>query len=98
MDVSVLVEPVSGGGFRATGAVPFATVAEGATPEEAVAKVKESMEQRLGAGGQLVTVQLAASDHAWLPFAGMFSADDPLVQEWLEAMRLRREQDDVESP
>ena len=90
MNISVLIEPIGKSGFRATGAVPFATTAEGATPEEAVAKLKESMEQRLAAGAQLVSLQLPSSDHPWLPFAGMFSENDPLVQEWLAVMQSRR--------
>jgi predicted RNase H-like HicB family nuclease len=90
MNIPVLIEPVPGNGFRATGAEPFAAVAEGATPDEALARLRESVERRLQAGARVVSLPLSAPDHSWLPFAGMFHGDDPIVQQWLEVLQSRR--------
>jgi len=35
------------------------------------------------------------ADHPWLPFAGMFQPDDPVVQEWLEIIESRRSNSDA---
>jgi predicted RNase H-like HicB family nuclease len=94
MQIPVLIEPVAGNGFRATGGEPFALTGEGATPEEALGKLKQSLQGRLDAGARIVSVQVPSSDHPWLPFAGMFHEDDPLVQQWREIMAEAREADD----
>ena len=39
MQINVLVEPMNGKGFRATGSAPFDIVAEGTTREEALASL-----------------------------------------------------------
>ncbi len=119
MQIPVLIEPVAGNGFRATGGEPIALMGEGATPEEALGKLKQSLqalaenleaanlkskedleklkqalEGRLDAGARIVSVQVPSSDHPWLPFAGMFHEDDPLVQQWREIMAEARQDDD----
>jgi hypothetical protein len=86
MQIAVLIEPVPGNGFRARGGEPFALAGEGPTPEEALGKLKESLQGQLAAGARIVSLDLPTSGHAWLPFAGMFPADDPLVQEWVRVM------------
>jgi hypothetical protein len=37
-----------------------------------------------------------ASEHVWLPFADMFSEDDPVIREWLEIMRSAEEESEEE--
>ena len=76
MQISVLVEPVAGIGYRARGAEPFGFSAEGATRDEAITKVQQLCQARLSSGAEVVTVELGAPPHPWLPFAGMFK-DDP---------------------
>jgi hypothetical protein len=94
MQIPVLIEPVPGHGFRARGSEPFACTGEGATPEEALDKVKESLQRRLDAGARIVSLQVQSSDHPWLPFAGMFQENDPLVQQWREIMAEARQVDE----
>jgi predicted RNase H-like HicB family nuclease len=89
MQVSVLVEPVKGNGYRARGAEPFALVAEGATREEALSRLKEQLEARLRAGAEVVTLELGAQSHPWMEFAGMFK-DDPDFKEVLDIMAENR--------
>lgn len=95
MQIPVLIEPIPGHGYRAKGGEPLAEVAEGATPGEALEHLKQSLQRRLQAGAQLVLLELAAPDHTWLPFAGMFREEDPVIQQWLEIMKARREADEA---
>ena len=105
MQISVLVEPVKGNGFRAQGAEPFGFSADGATREEAIAKVRQLCQARLSGGAEVVTVELGSPPHPrplspgeergempphpWLPFAGRFK-DDPDFQEVVEIIAENR--------
>ncbi len=89
MQMSVLVEPLKGNGFRARGAEPFAFSAEGATREEALAKLKAAVEARLRAGAEIVTLQVGSEPHPWLEFAGMFK-DDPDFKDVMQIMAENR--------
>jgi tRNA(fMet)-specific endonuclease VapC len=91
MQMSVLIEPVKGNGYRARGAEPFALCAEGATREEALAKLKAQVEARLRDGAEIVTVEIGREPHPWLEFAGMFK-DDPRIDEWVQSMAEYRQQ------
>src|SRR5262245_38932620 len=71
MNVSVLLEPVPGNGFRASAASPFDISEHGATKEEALNKFQESLTGRLKQGATIVTIEVPC-EHTWLPFAGMF--------------------------
>jgi hypothetical protein len=93
MQISVLVEPVVGNGYRARGAEPFGFTAEGATREEAIAKVRQLCQARLSDGAEVVTLEVGSQPHPWLPFAGMFK-DDPDFQEVLEIMAENRKKMD----
>lgn len=95
MQISVLVEPVAGNGYRARGAEPFGFCAEGATREEAIAKVQQLCQARLNGGAEVVTVEVGSPSHPWLPFAGMFK-DDPdfhEVQEIIAENRRKMDED-----
>ena len=73
---------------------PFGLTAEGATREEALAKLKEQVQARLGGGAELVALEVGPAQHPWMPFAGMFK-DDPDFKEVLEIMtENRRTMDD----
>ncbi len=93
MEIPVLIEPVPGQGFRATGGEPLGLSAEGPTREDALRKLRQLIENRLVAGSQIVPLELPASEHPWKAFAGMF-ADDPLFGPWQEAIAERRRQID----
>jgi predicted RNase H-like HicB family nuclease len=93
MDIPVIVERVAGNGYRATGAAPFSVSAEGATREEALRKLTEAIEGRLRGGAELVMLHLSAVDNPWLKMEGVFK-DDPMFEEWQQAIaEYRRERD-----
>jgi hypothetical protein len=92
MEIPVLIEPIPGSGYRASGGEPFAIVVEGPTREEALARFKGQIASRLSNGASVASVEVpAAASHPLAEFAGMFSNDDPLVQEWLEIIRQQRD-------
>ncbi|HEY2883279.1 MAG TPA: hypothetical protein VGJ15_12615, partial [Pirellulales bacterium] len=90
MQIPVFIESVAGTGFRARGAEPFGMVGEGATPEDALAQFKESVSSKLKSGVRLASVEVQTEEHTWLPYAGMFSGDDTIVQEWLQIVEQQR--------
>jgi hypothetical protein len=95
MKVSVLLEPINGNGYRATGAEPLAVTVEAATRDEALAKFKEQFQERLRNGAELITLDIGPSNHPWMEFAGMFK-DDPMLEEWKEAMADYRQKVEVD--
>lgn len=68
-------------------------VAEGATREDALRKLRSLIESKVSAGAEIVTLDIPVAGHPWLPFAGMFR-DDPLVEEWKQTMAELRHQGD----
>lgn len=91
MGIPVLIEPIPGAGYRAETSTPFATSAEGATPDEAMQRLKRDIEQRLAAGARIVSLELPSLTHDWLPSAAMYSEDDPIVSEWLQVLNEQRQ-------
>lgn len=90
MEITVLVEPVSGDGFRAICPEPLRLEANAPTREEAVDKVRQLIEARLGDGAEVVQLRIGNSRHELAPFAGMLK-DDPLLSSWKAAMEQYRE-------
>jgi hypothetical protein len=95
MIIPVVIEPIAGNGYRATGG-PFALTAEGATREESLAKLRELIEQRLAAGAQLLELEIKKpSSRPWTRFAGTWQAGDPFIERWKQAVEeYRRQMDD----
>lgn len=93
MQITVLIEEMNGQGFRASSALPFGVSAEGATREEALAKLKDEVDARIKNGAQLVTIETAGEPNPWLDAAGMYR-DDPLFDEWQQAIAEYRDQVD----
>ena len=91
MQIPVLVERIAGNGYRARGAQPFEVVADGASRDEAVAKVRDQIQARLAAGAELVSVEIGPQPNPWVEFAGMFK-DDPLIEDWKKSMAEYRDQ------
>ncbi|MBI1918297.1 MAG: hypothetical protein HYS12_26700 [Planctomycetes bacterium] len=87
----VLIEPVDNNGFRAKSGAPLGLTAERATPEEALRKLQELLAAWVAAGGRVVQIDLPEADHPWLRGAGMFK-DDPLFDEWQQAIAEYRKQ------
>jgi hypothetical protein len=94
MEIPVLIEPVAGNGYRATGGSPFAVTAEGATREEALGKLRELIQHKLAGGAELVRLPVGPEEHPWAKFAGTLRADDPMVKEWRQAMEEYRQKMD----
>ncbi|HEX5270283.1 MAG TPA: hypothetical protein VFW33_07350 [Gemmataceae bacterium] len=91
MDTPVLVEPVAGNGYRATGTAGllFGLTAEAESPEEAVRKVRALAEQRRTTGARLVPGEAPAGPHPFSKYAGSLR-DEPLLDAWKQAMEEHR--------
>ena len=89
MQIPVLIEPVAGSGFRATGAEPFAIAVDGATPEDALARLKDQIATKLRNGASIASVEVQ-NGHPWAKAVGIFDESDPLVREWLELIEQNR--------
>jgi hypothetical protein len=61
MQISVIIEPVAGNGYRAHG--PLGVTADGAAREEAVAKVRQLCQPVSAVGAELVTVDVGPPPH-----------------------------------
>jgi hypothetical protein len=95
MQIAVEVEPIPLGGFRAESGPPFKVVAEGPTPEEAVAKVQNELNKRWQQG-KVVMIEVGPNaENPWLKMAGTLQ-DDPIVDEWRAAVEDYRRQRDIE--
>ena len=92
MQIAVLVEPIANNGFCARAGEPLALSTQGATREEAVAKLRQLIEEQFQNCKQLLAVEVAAGDNPWLAMAGIHDPNDPLVQEWKEAMAAYRKE------
>lgn len=95
MNIPVLLEPIAGIGYRASGGA-FAITAEGATPEETLARLRELIDQRLAAGAQLVELEVQKpKKRPWMRFAGTWKPDDPFIEQWKRAVEeYRRKMDE----
>lgn len=92
MRIHVLVEQVDGGGYRARGGEPFGISAEGPTPAKAIQKLQEVIQEKLRNGAQLTHIEIPVRENPFLPFQGMYDKDDPMIQEWEQAMKDYRRQ------
>jgi hypothetical protein len=91
MQIPVLVERVEGNGFRARGGEPLALCAEGPTRAEAIARLRSLIAERLAVGAELINLDLEKVEHPLGPVPG-WSIDDPLLDEWQEAIANYRQQ------
>src|SRR5258708_8395881 len=94
--IPVLVECVDGNGFRARSGEPLPLTSVGATQEEALSKLRDLIQDRIAKGAQLIELDIdGPPPHPLARFAGTWSADDPLIQEWKrEVEAYRREMDE----
>lgn len=96
MQVSVLVGPVNGNGFRAI-SEDYSVSAEGATEEEALERIGKVLEERLAVGYRRVTINVPLGSHPAERFFGTLK-NDPQIDEWKAAMaEYRRRIDDNEN-
>lgn len=92
MEIPVLVESVAGNGYRAE---LFALVGEGATPEDALKRLQESVSAKLRSGAVVKSIEIPPKENPWLRGAGMYDPNDPLVQEWLQIIQEQRDSEIV---
>jgi hypothetical protein len=99
MEISVVVEPVSGNGFRASSGDPWRLESHAASRDEAILELRKLIQTRIEAGAEVVKLKFALGEHPLARFAGMFK-DDPLLEPWKQAMaEYRRDRDDdLDSP
>lgn len=90
MEIAVLVEKVAENGYRAKGGEPFGLVAEGASRDEAVQKLRALIEHKLGSGAELLKLEIPAKDNPWRRMGGTLDPNDPMVQEWIQIMEENR--------
>jgi len=97
VEVPVIIEPVTGNGYRVTGAggLSVGLTAEGATAAEAIDRLAEQIQTRLNAGAKLAELSVATGAAPWKQDAG-YLHDDPLYQPWREAMEEYRRKLDEE--
>jgi hypothetical protein len=86
MQVPVVLERMSGNGYRATGVEPLGLVAEGASREEALQKLSDLLADKIRSGVEVVLLEVPGANNPWRKAAGIWDKDDPLVQEWRKAI------------
>ncbi len=87
MEVSVIIEPVTGSRYRVTGAggLSVGLTAEGATAAEAIDRLADQVRTRVNAGAKLAELSVAAGAAPWKQDAG-YLRDEPLYEPWRAAM------------
>ena len=91
MRIPVLVEPISQSLFRASTGEPLKLEAEGGSRDDAIRQLRELLRLRVDGGAELVGVEVPATKHPLVSITGSFK-DDPLLDEWREAVEEYREQ------
>lgn len=93
MKIPILIEPISHERYRATGSEPFVGSVEAETPDAALAKTRQLIDDRLAHGARIAIIDVPSSADPWLDMAGIFH-DDPFFDEWQQAIaEYRREVD-----
>ncbi|MEW4568871.1 type II toxin-antitoxin system HicB family antitoxin [Tautonia sp. JC769] len=96
MQITVLVEPIPGIGFRASGGPSIGMEAVGATRDEAIGNLRALIAKKIVAGAELVPLEMEGTDpgeNPWNQHAGVFR-DDPLFEVWQEAIAEARRDED----
>jgi predicted RNase H-like HicB family nuclease len=96
MQYQVFVQSHPDKGYIATVLGVSDCVAEGDTKEEAVAKVRATLAERL-TQGEVVTIEVDVPqpDHPWLKFWGVWK-DDPTFDDFLAEIEAYRQELDAE--
>ena len=92
MSISMLVEKAANG-YRAVAGGPFALSAEAASADAAIAALRAKIDDKLK-GGAILIEQSFAQQH--LPLPVMPLSENPLFNEWLQAVEDYRNQVDAE--
>jgi hypothetical protein len=93
MKIPVLVQAEPGNGFRAEVLPGQALVAEGATPESAMEKLRQSIQARLDRGARIAYLEFAEPENPWLALIGVYQGD-PYLDDYKQALAEYRKQVD----
>src|SRR6266446_7693641 len=85
MEITVLLEPKEGHGYRASSGSPLTTEAEGTSREEALGNLRAQIENKIRSGAEILTLEVSQPAQPWAQFAGTLK-DDPLSETWIQAM------------
>ena|SRR5690348_538675 len=96
MQIDVFIDPVAKNLYRATSGPPFPFSAEGESPHEAVQKLRKLIQDRLNAGATIVQLDVPAQVSRIAHFAGSWKPDDPLIEQWRQAVEEYRQQVDAD--
>jgi hypothetical protein len=93
VEVPFIIEPITGSGYRATGAggLSVGLTADGATATEAIDRLADQVRLRVNAGARLAELNVAGGTAPWKQDAG-YLRDDPLYEPWRAAMEEYRRQ------
>jgi hypothetical protein len=93
VEVPVVVEPITGNGYRATGAggLSVGLSAHGATAAEAIDRLADQVQLRVNAGARLAELNVAGGPAPWKQDAA-YLQDDPFYEPWRAAMEEYRRQ------
>lgn len=94
MNGPILIFPVAGDVYLARN--DRGLTAEGPTPEQALAKLREETDRYLVGHRQAMTTPPPDGDHPWLKWSGTRDPNDPLIQEWWKAVEEYRAARDAE--
>jgi hypothetical protein len=93
MQIPILIEPLSAGGFQARAGEPFGLSAQGATAEEAAQRLEAALRNRLSSGSRLALLDIGNGAGAPLSVRPV-AADDWVFQAMDEAIAERRRRED----
>jgi hypothetical protein len=92
MTFPVLIQPVSGNGYRAS-VLPPDWSAEGATADDALSALSRRVASDVAAGARIGTIDVPGGEHPLAGFVGTLK-DHPLLDDWKAAVvEYRREKD-----
>jgi hypothetical protein len=96
MKIPILVEPIANNGFRATSGPPFTVSAEGATRDEALARLRAEIDRRMADGAVVMPLEITTTEEKPSIWGiGMFK-DNPFFDEWQAAIEEYRRKVDEE--
>jgi hypothetical protein len=92
MHTPILILPGSNNGYVAGDS--RGVTAEGATPQQALAKLLEEADRRQAERLKAMTIAEPEGDHPLLKWAGTWDPNDPVIQEWRKAVEEYRQEID----
>ncbi len=95
MQITTLIEPLAGRGFRASTRSPIEISVEAESRGEAIRKLQAGLRARLADGSEIINIESGSEElvevdaetepNPWIEFAGGLRGH-PLLEEWKKAM------------